>query len=407
MDNIIFWITRNDPSISKGGSLATKTFINMFADIFQYNIVVMVTSSCDESVFSNPRITFVKVKARTPLEKLSGLFRIQLHRFRKAAFEFILDNHKSMRFVFFDGSIVAGDIINLTQKMNIPSITLHHNVESKYSVDERTNTTLWGLTGYFINRAERNAYRRSSLNLALTIKDACELMSLHDPDKKCYSIGCSDPYPQNYHDRTARPISFNPANIKLIITGSLGDRQTQEGIFSFLENCYPELLRSYSGLTITLAGRDPSNKLKSICEKDKNLVLISNPYDINDIVRDADIFVCPVSLGSGLKLRLMDGLRNGLPVITHINAVNGYDDFVDKKWFKSYSDNQEFSVVFDEIVEYLPKLNRKSIVDEYHNIFSYEAVKLKLFSILLDQIPMFGIERNDIANKSSEFKLLK
>jgi len=407
MNNIIFCITRHDPSISKGGSLATKTFINMFGDIFQHNIVVMVTSSCEKSVFSNPRITLIKVKDRTPLEKLSGLFSLQLHRFRKAAFDFITNNYKSIRFVIFDGSIVAGDIINLTQKMNIPSITIHHNVESKYSVDERTNTTLWGMTGYFINRAEKNAYRKSSLNLALTIKDARELMRLHASDKKCYSIGCSDPFPQNFHNRTARLKSVNLTNIKLIVTGSLGDRQTQEGIFSFLEKCYPELLRLHSGMKITLAGRNPSDKLISICEKDYNLELISNPYDINDIVRDADIFVCPVSLGSGLKLRLMDGLRNGLPVITHINAINGYDDFVDKKWFKTYANSQEFSVVLNDIVGLLPKLNRKCIVDDYYNIFSYEAVKRKLYSILFDQKLLLGIERNDIASKFSEFKLVE
>ncbi|BDD87664.1 glycosyltransferase family 4 protein [Desulfofustis limnaeus] len=403
MDNIIFLITRNDPSIRKGGSLATKTFINMLADVFNSNIVVMVTSSCDETVFLNPKISFVKVKARSFFEKLSGLFSIQLHRFKKEAQHFMRNNHKSIRFVIFDGSIVAGDIVNMTQKMNIPSITLHHNIESKYSIDEKTNTTLWGLTGYFINRAERNAYRKSSLNLALTNKDATDLMNLHDPSKKCYSIGCSDPYPHDLHDRTDQRKSFNPTNIKIIITGSLGDRQTEKGILSFLKNCYPELLRSYSGIKVTLAGRNPSKKLRSISEKEKNLVLISNPYDINDIVREADIFVCPVSLGSGIKLRLMDGLRNGLPIITHFNSVNGYDDFVGKKWFKCYSNTQEFLVAFDEIVEFLPKLERISVAHFYHKKFSYEAVKSKLFLVLLNQMHLLGLKEMDVNLQNSSF----
>jgi len=95
---------------------------------------------------------------------------------------------------------------------------------------------------------------------------------------------------------------------------------------------------------------------------------------------EADYYICPTSLGGGLKLRIMDGLQWGLPVVTHAVSARGYDAFKDAGCLFAYSNQEEFadalrclkSTIFD----------KKQVQTLYNSIFSFGAGVDRLKNIL-------------------------
>ena len=78
--------------------------------------------------------------------------------------------------------------------------------------------------------------------------------------------------------------------------------------------------------------------------------MIPNPESIDDIITDSDIYLCPTRLGGGIKLRVMDGLRLGIPVITHSCSARGYDYFIDKPYFKVFDICLQFTEKLQELI---------------------------------------------------------
>ena len=106
-----------------------------------------------------------------------------------------------------------------------------------------------------------------------------------------------------------------------------------------------------------------------------NVVLEANPEDIQSVVASCDIYLCPMRLGGGLKLRVMDGFRNGLPVICHQVSARGYHDFIDNGICFSYSNEKEFSEVLEKLCDKAKrrKIDKAGIIQLFSELMGYES----------------------------------
>ena len=171
-----------------------------------------------------------------------------------------------------------------------------------------------------------------------------------------------------------RPLIAN----KLVICGSLNSVQTLKGLKDFA-NHYLEPLHKYyhDDFLLTLTGRSPGEYIQKLASNDLNISLIPSPQNILEVVKESGIFICPTNVGGGIKLRIMDGLKLGLPILTHKISARGYDCFYDKPWFRIYQDKGSF-------LEGLESLNkiikdqatlRTIIKNEYKEYYSYTTGK--------------------------------
>jgi glycosyltransferase involved in cell wall biosynthesis len=387
MKDQVLFVTRHDPSKCSGGDYASRAFINAFSDIINNDLVVFLTDEADISIFRNRKnIKTIKVPPRTLYQKIKGIFLFEIHRFRQSFSNYIVKNYQSINYIVLDGSVV-GDLVNIAKKYKIPVITLHHNVEAKYHKDAKSIETLFGVTSYIIRRNERIAFQKSHLNLTLSNYDKDELIKLYKINNSnyCYTLGGFE-YDSNIYTSFYKPSKENKA-LTLVIAGTLADKQTFEGVFWFIRKLLPKINEKYSNnFTVIIAGRSPSKKLIKSCKENEMINLIANPINIDEYIQKADIYVCPTKLGSGLKLRIMDGLRNGLPVLTHEVSARGYDKHFDKPWFKIFNNVTSFINGLDEIIANLKegKFKDSDIISTYYNEFSFEAGKKRLVKILLE-----------------------
>ena len=129
-----------------------------------------------------------------------------------------------------------------------------------------------------------------------------------------------------------------------------------------------------------VAGKSPSLELKSICSKHSNIQLIDTPPNMDIFLSKVHYYICPTMLGSGLKLRLMDGLKYGLPILTHEVSSRGYESFVEKGYIKVYNDLDSFRISLDSLMS--SSYKRDDIRSLYDDIFSFDNGVKRLRSLI-------------------------
>jgi len=222
------------------------------------------------------------------------------------------------------------------------------------------------------------------VNLTLSENDKTELEKKFELDGRssCYNIGCFE-YERKPNKEKENRTSHNSCSLSVVITGTLIAKQTEDGVTWFIDNFLP-ILKRYENISITIAGRDPSKKLQMLCRKHDIITLVANPANMNNIIKEADIYICPIRLGSGLKLRVMDGLRNGIPVIAHKTSASGYEAHFNKPWFKIFTGKDDFEREFHNLYTSLmqKEFTKVEIEKHFYRDFSFEAGINRLKQVL-------------------------
>lgn len=367
----ILIITHHYLSGFGGGTFATRAFINAFSEIFQNTTLLFPGKSIDERIPLKNNVTQIPVTYNIPKwKKLFHLCIGKTHRFY-TKFKEIIEQQK-YDYVIFDNSCVSFGLIDIAHKNGAKVITIHHNYEYEYSRDS-SNTFIKPIKLYWVKKYEKQSVLKSDLNLTLTLQDKKLLQDNYKaPQAIIEVIGCFEYQPKDYrYNHSSQANTF-------IITGNLGAKQTEESLIPWLHSYYPLLCTQIPNHRLTIAGKHPSLKIKSICNQLK-INLIDTPPNMDIILEHAQYYICPTSLGGGIKLRIMDGLSHGLPVLTHQVSARGYDSFNDKYLF-SYNDKESFCKAIEKIKRL--KYNYTDIIEEYKKTFSYQEGVKRLQIIL-------------------------
>lgn len=370
MKRILFIATTNLNERS-GGSLAALAYYNAFQNKFNKIVDLALPEEFCIGIYKNA----IPVPRRNKIIAYIDLFKGRLHRYKDFFNKFLTINANNYDLAVINGGINAGDMIDMFQSYGLKVIVIHHNYEPEYQMDNKTNRTIWGLTPYFVAKNERNAYKQADLNAYLTKSDI-KLHQTHYGKSKTepYLLGTFEPQKEEIIWRNEPKRLESHKNI--IITGSMDSVQTVRGILDFKENYFPIFRKLLPDWKIIIAGRNPDSRILDFVNKNPDCIsIIPNPQNINDVIAMGNIFLCPTNVGGGLKLRLMDGLRNGLLILTHEVSARGYEVFHNQPFFQIYKDKKTFAqslslltAFYNSNEEYYSK-----ICSIYHSYFSFEA----------------------------------
>lgn len=168
--------------------------------------------------------------------------------------------------------------------------------------------------------------------------------------------------------------------VRMVISGSMNFPQTVDAIVNFLTVYYPVAKKISPFISLVLTGRNPAKKIKDLCRNDSTIKIVESPDDIFEVIKDGNLYVSPIFGGSGVKLRVMDGLRLGLPVLCHENSANGYETIMKAGYMFTYHDVLSFESSYSKLIH--TKFEKKNIYESYRQTFSFEAGIKRLRDIL-------------------------
>lgn len=365
----ILLVTMHDPFTKDGGGLASKGFIEIFNRISDGNLDVCLADNCQVYITPHFCRKVIMVPPRTRMSRALVLVTGEMHRFTPFVKRYLEMHSNEYEYCIFDHNAIGGTLVDYARSKRLKTITIHHNYEPDYFKDNHPQRIYRNLLLPYVVRNERKAYQHSDLNLFLTQDDALTFRKVYGENHKINEvIGCFD-LQECIDDSRGGSTSFP---FTCVISGSLESMQTIDGIKYFFSELYQHIPCNFK---IIITGRNPSVEIRQLCNDKTNVILIPNPEDISSIIRQADIYICPVKTGSGLKLRLMDGLRLGLPVLTHAIAARGYDAFQDMDGFRLFNDGGSFLQGLEGLSKSLltGKINRVEIQRKYQENFSLFA----------------------------------
>lgn len=368
----ILYISPTNIGKRAGGGLASLAFYNATCR----NYPGMVDLCMPQEFCEGPYLNAIGVPRRN---LLCSIKKWSLHRFKGFLKVFLAKNKSVYDIIIINGGLYAGDLVDLSHQFGLKVVVIHHNFEREYHLDNKSVLTFWGRTSFLVDRNERRAYMKADINCFLTPEDAEAFKKYYGKTVTPYFIiGVFEP---NNFDL---PPVVNKRKNTIVITGSMNSVQTMMGIKDFRVNYYDIIQRLCNDWELIVAGRNPQQDVYDLQEMNPNYIsIIPNPINMDDITKEASIFICPTNVGGGLKLRLMDGLRQGLPVLVHKVSARGYESFIKEPFFKVYYDRPSFENGLKEILEYCDNsFDRQLIQNEYADQFSFNSGCKKIQQVI-------------------------
>lgn len=379
-DKKILFITLHYLNGVGGGVFATRAFINAFAEIFNGNITLLYPETANHTIEGiDSRVKCIPIYDNAPkLTKGLKILTGHVHRYYSVLKEILRDSRYDL--VVFDNSRVSFKMIDIVHAHGTKAITIHHNCEIEYNRDN-SSTLIKPILLYWTKKYESQAVRKSDINLVLTPEDRNLLIEKYSLSSeisnniKILGVFESEQYTLPKIKETSQSLSIN----NFIITGNLGARQSNNSLTKWLIEYYPSLKLIFPDAKLTIAGKNPSEDLNRLCKR-LNIDLIASPISMSPLLEKADAYICPTSLGGGLKLRIMDGLKHGLPVITHSVSARGYHDFIEQGCVIPYDSVESFVAACEKIKK--TPYNKEDIQKLYSNIFSFQSGCERLSELL-------------------------
>lgn len=360
-----------------GGVFASRAYINALSYIYE-NITLLCPAKETDDVSSfciNNKINIIPVISKeTKLKKILNLCIGKINRYH-GIFESTISTNK-YDLVVFDNSRASSGLITIAHQYVSKIITIHHNYEYDYVKDNMTGFVKYLLL-YWTKKYEKIAILESDLNITLTEYDKSRLNLIYNSENKAKieNIGCFE-YVKKESERPQPQPQPQPC---FLITGNLGAKQTIDSLHQWIDNYYPILRQVCPNYKLIIAGKNPSEKLIYKCQI-LGVKIIPSPISMSEILQSSKYYICPISKGGGVKLRVMDGLREGLPVVCHEVSTRGYEPMVERGYVIQYEDIKSFEIALKRILTL--SYDRDEIISTYNKYYSFESGVRKLRKVL-------------------------
>lgn len=120
-----------------------------------------------------------------------------------------------------------------------------------------------------------------------------------------------------------RPPEDKPEPYSLVFTGMMGYVPNYEGILFFLDEIFPILQGKFSHIKVYIVGKSPPEKLRR--RATDNIIVTGFVDDVRPYVWRSGVYVVPLNMGGGTRLKVLEALAMKIPVVTTSIGCEGIE----------------------------------------------------------------------------------
>src|SRR6185295_10816651 len=106
--------------------------------------------------------------------------------------------------------------------------------------------------------------------------------------------------------------------------GSMDYHANIEGAASFARDVWPVIHQRQPGLRFTIVGRNPPAAITDLCSA-PGIEVTGSVADVGPYYREALAAVVPLNVGGGSRLKILEAMAAGVPVVSTKLGAEGLD----------------------------------------------------------------------------------
>lgn len=218
-------------------------------------------------------------------------------------------------------------VVNMPRRLPCPAVLFTHNVEAEIwrrhadTASRRITRALLSSQWRRMLRFEEAALDRFDLILTVSDADRATFERLYPSSRREYHVVPTGVDTEYFRDDqpSAQP-SGAPAH--LVFTGSMDWLPNEDGMLYFCRDILPHIRRAAPDVTVSIIGRAPTPAVRRLAQ-DARIEVTGRVDDVRPHVARADVYVVPLRIGGGTRLKIFEAMSMGKAVVSTTVGAEG------------------------------------------------------------------------------------
>jgi sugar transferase (PEP-CTERM/EpsH1 system associated) len=206
--------------------------------------------------------------------------------------------------------------------MPIPKILFTHNVEAAiwkhhYKV---AGNPFWKLLSWreyrAMERFERDCLKRADQVLTVSDHDRDVFSKVIDPSRITV-------IPTGVDVEYFRPSPDRDQPATLVFSGAMDWMPNEDAMVYFIKRILPRIRRQIPNASLCVVGRNPSRALLELASSHQGIEITGIVEDIRPFVHRAAVYVVPLRIGGGTRLKIFEAMAMGKAVVSTTIGAEG------------------------------------------------------------------------------------
>jgi O-antigen biosynthesis protein len=204
-----------------------------------------------------------------------------------------------------------------------------HNIESDLAAQKRARmspmerlSTIFKNDAAKIRQLERRVLKTVDRIWVCSDRDRERLVELHQPTGSIHVVPNSIPRFDTLRNECRSRVHECKNGPVMLFVGHLGYWPNVAAAERLARVILPTVSETFPSAKVVLAGRHPNPAVKSLAAL-PGIELYANPESLSAFYQRAHIAVVPLSEGGGTRIKILEAMASGLPVVATAMAVEG------------------------------------------------------------------------------------
>lgn len=134
-----------------------------------------------------------------------------------------------------------------------------------------------------------------------------------------------DVIPNGVDTESLKPFTGSANQPGLIFVGSMDYPPAVDATYFFYKQILPLVREKYPNIELWLVGRNPPDEIKRLCKGDDHVHITGKVNSVIEYYEKAMVTVVPLRAGGGTRLKILESMALGLPIVSTSIGCEGLD----------------------------------------------------------------------------------
>ncbi len=121
------------------------------------------------------------------------------------------------------------------------------------------------------------------------------------------------------------PVEGSRRPWSIVFAGRLDQYSNRHGMLRFMNEAWPIIKRAHPDAVIDIIGSNPPKEIEALAKVDANVRVHGFVPDVRPFFAAASVAICPIWDGGGTRIKVLDGLAQGMPLVATSIGAEGID----------------------------------------------------------------------------------